>query len=205
MQKILKLKRLSSKTANLFARANDHQNTVETLYLIDSDKLSDNQFVDYIFLLSDAQIALLSAETAKQQLNHPRFVYLSDGFNKSNKLRLLEVQSKLDFAQGEHYRGFQTLIELANSVKRKADIRDVHDKIWKRISYLPYSQLAEGTNHDNTILLAGFNWVRHCAINKVAPNSTRIFTISGNNVGKLIQPPKLHQRLLVKVTPPRFA
>lgn len=147
---------LKLKAANLFARANDHQNTVDTLYLIDSDKLSDNQFVDYIFLLSDAQIALLGAETAKQQLNHPRFVYLSDGFNKSNKLRLLEVQSKLDFAQGEHYRGFQTLIELANSVKRKADIRDVHDKIWKRISYLPYSQLAEGTNHDNTTIAGWF-------------------------------------------------
>ena len=57
--------------------------------------------------------------------------------------------------QGNHYQGFEALIDLTKSVKRKSDIRSIHDKIWQRISNLSYSQLNEGTEHNN-IYIAGW-------------------------------------------------
>lgn len=147
--------RLKLNASGLFAQGNDHQNAVNTLLSIDTDNLSDSQFVEYSFLMSQSQIALSNPESAEEQLNQSRFIFLSSEFTKSDQLRLSEIYAELHFARGNHYKGFEALIDLTKSVKRKSDIRSIHDKIWQRISNLSYSQLNKGTEHNN-IYIAGW-------------------------------------------------
>ena len=147
---------LRLKVANLFAGDGDYQNAIENLQLIDTQNLNNKQFVDYSFIRAETEIALSSLESAMEQFEQLRFIALSSGFDKSDKQRLTKVKSKLAFAKGDHYQGFQILINLAKSIKRRSDIRDIHDIIWQRLSYLPYWQLASGTDHDNVTIAGWF-------------------------------------------------
>ena len=141
--------------AQLFAREPNHQDCMDALKSINTINLSDTQFVEFIFLLAQTNIALLNPEFAQEALVQTRFVSLISQFNKSDKQRLLEIQAEVDFALGNFTQGFNTLIDIANNLKRRKDIRKIHDKIWDRISRLPYQHLEEGVDHTN-ITLAGW-------------------------------------------------
>lgn len=141
--------------ASLFARANDQQNCIDTLELINAENLSNSQYIDYSFLLAETHLLLLNPQVALAHLAQPRFIALSNGFNKSTKQRQIELQSDLAFASGDPYQGLEGLVSLAKISKRKAQVRSVHNKIWQQISQLSYRQLAEGTDHKN-IVVAGW-------------------------------------------------
>ena len=91
------------------------KNAVNTLLSIDTDNLSDSQFVEYSFLMSQSQIALSNPESAEEQLNQSRFIFLSSEFTKSDQLRLSEIYAELHFARGNHYQGFEALIDLTKA------------------------------------------------------------------------------------------
>lgn len=146
---------LRLKIADLFASDSDHQNALDILQLIDTQKLNNQEFVDYSFLLAETKVALYNLESAIEHLEQLRFMALSSEFKKSDIQRLSEIQSKLAFAKGDHYQGLQILIDLAESVKRKSDIQDIHDKILQHISHLPYQQLTAGMEHRD-VTLAGW-------------------------------------------------
>lgn len=142
--------------AQLFASEHNHQDCVDTLNLIKTTNLSDRQFVEFTFLVAQTNVALFNPEFAQEALVQTRFVSLISQFNKSDKQRLLEIQAEVDFALGNYTQGFNTLIGLANDLKRRKDIRKIHDKIWDQISRLSYKQLEEGVNQSNLTLAGWF-------------------------------------------------
>ena len=138
--------------AQLFAIGGDFQDCLDTLRLIDPENLNNRQFVDYSLLAAEAQVGIFDPQSAIEMLNHRRFITLSTGLSKIAKQRTLGIQAQAQFLLGNNDLGFKALIDLSKTVKRKADIREVHDQIWEQISRLPYQYLKEGSDQDEVIL-----------------------------------------------------
>jgi outer membrane PBP1 activator LpoA protein len=111
------------------------------LSMVDTQNLSNRQFIDFTLLAAENYFALFQMPLAANQLNQPRFKSLISRQSKELKQRILEMQAKVFIANGDNYRALENLISLSRMAKRKTHTRDIHDRIWSLTNRMPYEQL----------------------------------------------------------------
>jgi outer membrane PBP1 activator LpoA protein len=124
-------------TAGQIAESNKILSTLNT------QSLSNSDFIDFTLLAVKNHRSLFHMQLAAEQLNHVRFKSLYGRQNKELKQRILDVQADIDFANGNDYKGLESLIKLGQLSKRKGHIRDTHDRIWSITSRMPYQKLKQ--------------------------------------------------------------
>lgn len=159
---------LKLNAALLFASGGDFQDCIDTLELINPQNLNNRQFVDYSLIAAEALVELYDPQSALEVFDDPRLKTLGTGFSRMLRQRLLSIQARAQFSLGNNDLGFKALIDLSKTVKRKADIRDIHDQIWAQISRLPYQYLKDGSNQDE-VILAG--WLQLGAASRLQQSS----------------------------------
>ena len=138
--------------ALLFASAGDFQDSIDTLETINHQNLSDKRFIDYSLLAIETYMALFDMQLAAEKLEQPRFISLNTRLNKVLRQRVLRLQTEVQFALGNYDQGFKALVDLTKILKRKKDIRAVHNQIWHQASRIPYQYLDQGSDHTDVIL-----------------------------------------------------
>ena len=143
---------LRLRAAQLFADHGDFRDSIDSLQTINYQNLNNQQFMDWSLLAAANYIALFDPQSAADNLNRPRFKSLFANANSALRLRALDLQSQVHFAQGNFNLGLEALIDSANIANRRADIRIVHNQLWNRISTLPYQYLATYRYQQDSIL-----------------------------------------------------
>ncbi len=141
--------------ASLIANAGDIAQSADVLARINADNLTDPEFVEYSLLGIELDLILANWGQAAARFETDRFVFLSATFNRKLRLRTLELQSDANFALGNFEQSLLSSIELAQMLTKKAEVRDVHNKIWRQLNALSYAFLQQGQNHQN-VTFAGW-------------------------------------------------
>ncbi|MGB1158866.1 MAG: penicillin-binding protein activator [Porticoccaceae bacterium] len=143
---------LRLKAAQLFSDHGDFQDSLDSLEAINYQNLNDPQFIDWSLLAAANALALFDPNAGAVYLNRPRFKSLIASANSALRLRELDLQSQVHFAQGNYNLGLEALIDSAKIARRRVDIRIIHNQIWDRISRLPYQHLATYGDQPHSIL-----------------------------------------------------
>ena len=121
--------------------AGNKETSNKFLVSIDTQNLSNKDFIDYTLLAAENHMALFQMPQAAKLLTHSRFKSLFSRQNKELKQRILNTRADIAFANGNYYDGLEELMKLARLSKRKTQIRDIHDRIWSITSRMPFQQL----------------------------------------------------------------
>lgn len=143
---------LRLEAAQLFADHGDFQDSIDSLEAVNYSNLNSQQFINWTLLAAANAIALYDHSSAADNLNRPRFKSLIANANSALRLRVLDLQSQIHFAQGDYNSGLMALIDSAKTANRRANIRIIHRRIWDKISRLPYGHLTTPSNQQNNIL-----------------------------------------------------
>ena len=118
----------------------------ESRYLLDtinSNNLDNQAFVRYILLDVNSYILNAQYELASQKLELPRFNALIGKQKNPLRTEILQLQADTAIATGDYQLGFERLVKLSRIVKRKSELRAVHDQIWSVLYRMPYDALIE--------------------------------------------------------------
>jgi len=149
--------------AYLFASAGDFQDSINTLETINPQNLNDRRFIDYSLLAIETYVVLFSMPLAAERLEQPRFIAINSRLSTALRQRILRLRAEVQFALGNDDQGFKALLDLTKTLKRKREIRAVHEQIWHQISRTPYRYLDRGSNHTD-VILAG--WLQLAAASR---------------------------------------
>lgn len=121
--------------------AGDIKTSNKILNSIETQNLSNKDFIEYSLLAAENYWAIFQIQPAAEQLNNTRFKSLLGRQNKELKQRILNFRADIAFASGDYYQGLEDLIKLAKLAKRKTPTREIHDRIWSVTSRMPFHQL----------------------------------------------------------------
>ena len=144
--------------------AGDPQRIADTLMLIDSDQLTDREYVQFILLSTQLDLSMSRALEASAYLQQERFVFISADFDLELQQRTIRLQAEIDLAQGDAEQSLQGYIRLAALSRGQRDTRAVHDHIWHQLNAQPFSYLKQGRDHRDT-QLAG--WLQLAELNRL--------------------------------------
>ena len=127
--------------AIMFAQSGDQKRSSESLALIDTDELTNVDFIDYTLLGIELNIQSNSPADALLKLETTRFIALKSSFRGQAKLHVLSLESDIKAELGNIESSLEASIELAKLLNKKSDVVNVHNKIWRQLSAQPYNFL----------------------------------------------------------------
>jgi outer membrane PBP1 activator LpoA protein len=125
----------------MFAQSGDQKRSSESLALINTDELTNVDFIDYTLLGIELNIQSKSPADALLKLETPRFIALKSTFGGQTKLHVLSLESDINADIGNIESSLAASIELAQLLNKKNDVINVHNKIWRQLSAQPYNFL----------------------------------------------------------------
>jgi len=134
-------------TAETLSAAGQIEASNHLLSTINTQNLSNKRYISFTLLAAGNYSAQFRMQLATEQLDQSRFKSLISRQSSELQQRILNLQAEVAFAIGNYYQGLGKLIKLSRLVKRKALVRDVHDRIWSVVSHMPYQQLNQIENH----------------------------------------------------------
>ncbi len=144
--------------------AGDPQRIADTLAMIDSDQLTDPEYIQFILLSTQLDISMGRALEASTYLQQERFIFISPDFDLELQLRAIRLQAEIDLALGNAEQSLQGYIQLAAMSRGQRDTRVVHDHIWRQLNAQPFSYLQQGRDHRDS-QLAG--WLQLAELNRL--------------------------------------
>ena len=129
--------------AIMFAKSGNKKRSSESLALIDTDDLTNIDFVDYTLLGIELNMQSNSPSDALLKLETARFISLKSSFRGQAKLHLLSLESDIKAELGNIEASLNDSIELAQLLNKKSDVLNVHNKIWRQLSAQPYNFLQQ--------------------------------------------------------------
>lgn len=148
--------------SSLIANAGDIGQSVAVLMGINPDNLNDSEFIQYSLLGIELDLILTNWAKAAAWFETDRYLFLSATFDRTLRLRTLELQSDANFALGDFEQSLVTSVQLAQLLTKKADVRNMHNKIWRQLNTLSYEFLQQGQNHKNTSLAGWLQLAELC-------------------------------------------
>ena len=132
--------------AILFAQGGDIASSRETVDLINPENLGDSFFVEYSLLGLELDIASHQHDNAQRWLIKPRFVAIRADLGINFSRRILSLESDLNYSRGDIETSISKLIQLGElfsdrKLLGQSSINLIHDKIWHRLSELPFQTL----------------------------------------------------------------
>jgi uncharacterized protein len=149
--------------AVMFANAGDLPRSAEVLGLVVTQQLSDPQYTEFSLFAAELDLSLGKPQSTASRLGQDRFANLSKTFNTQLQKHSLSLQAEANFALGNIEQGLLNSIGLVGLLKKKQDIRAVHNSVWHQLTLLPYSYLQKGQTHRNAVL-AG--WLQLAQLNR---------------------------------------
>ena len=129
--------------AEELAAANKTEESHALILSINPDNLDNRDFVRHSLLIANIYIANNQLEFASQVLQTTRFNALTGRQKSELRIEIIQLQADVAIALGNYPLGLEKLIKLSRLVKRKSDIRAIHDQIWTILYQVPYEVLSE--------------------------------------------------------------
>ncbi|MDB3926030.1 penicillin-binding protein activator [Porticoccaceae bacterium] len=129
--------------AEELAAADKTEESHALILSINSDNLDNRDFVRHSLLIANIYIANNQLEFASQVLQTTRFNALTGRQKSELRIEIIQLQADVAIALGNYPLGLEKLIKLSRFVKRKSDIRAIHDQIWTILYQVPYKVLSE--------------------------------------------------------------
>jgi outer membrane PBP1 activator LpoA protein len=154
--------------AILFATAGEVQKSADSLLLVVTEELDDQQYIRYSFFAAELDLILARPAAAAERLQQERFEFVRATFKTNLQKRTLGIEAEINRLLGKNEQALKAYIQLAALTKGQKDSRVVHDNIWRQLNSLPYSFLQQGNDH-NDIKLAG--WLQLAELHRVYQNN----------------------------------
>jgi len=144
-------------SAILFAQAGDIRHSQQTLDKLNPGALSNDYFVEYSLLGLELDLASYQLDSARKRLEEPRFVSLRQELGQTFQQRILSLASDINYVAGDIRNSVETSIQLSAlyNPRKFSDQRSIallNDKIWVRLSEMPFHQLQQMDAGDTSVL-----------------------------------------------------
>ncbi|MDC0172590.1 penicillin-binding protein activator [Gammaproteobacteria bacterium] len=154
--------------AILFAQNGNIVRSSESLLLINTDNLDDQMFVEFSLLSVELNLQSNNPAAALINLDNQRFLDLQPYFGRKYLGRVLSIRSDINTQRGDELASISNSIALSALLETKADITNVHNKIWRQLARQTYSNLQICQTSSDEIL-AG--WCRLAHTNRQYQNN----------------------------------
>jgi|TARA_B110000196_G_scaffold61081_1_gene50748 outer membrane PBP1 activator LpoA protein len=186
--------------AILFAQNGNIKRSSESLVLINTDKLDDRMFVEFSLLSVELNLQANNPAAALLNLDNERFLNLQLYFGQQYLRRVLSVRSDINTQRGDGLASIGNSIALSALLETRADITNVHNKIWRQLARQTYSNLQTCQTSADEIM-AG--WCRLAYDNRRYQNNQQVQRIqfgawkasNSNHPAALVSPSWFKQSL----------
>jgi outer membrane PBP1 activator LpoA protein len=156
--------------AILFATAGELQKSADSLLLVVTEELDDQQYIRYSFFAAELDLSLARPAAAAKRLKQERFEFVRAKFKTNLQKRTFGIEAEINRLLGNNEQALKAYIQLATLTKGQKDSLEVHDNIWRQLNRMPYSFLQQGNAHDD-IQLAG--WLQLAELHRVFQNNSQ--------------------------------
>ena len=146
--------------AIMFAQNGNLKRSSESLSLVDTDRINDQLFVEFSLLSVELNLQFNNPDTALLNIDNQRFVDLQSNFGRQYLRRVFSVRSDINSQLGDGIASISDSIALSALLENKADVINVHNKIWRQLATQTFSKLQACKESTNGVL-AGWCHLAH--------------------------------------------
>ena len=195
--------------AIMFAQNGNLKRSSESLSLVDTDRINDQLFIEFSLLSVELNLQFNNPAAALLNIDNQRFLDLQLDFGRQYLRRVFSVRSDIHAQLGAGIASISDSIALSALLENKADIVNVHNKIWRQLATQTFSKL-QTCKESTDATLAGWCHLAHS--NRLFQNNSMaqktqfgIWKITHLNHPAALVTPSWFKQSVGNLTPTRVA